>query len=167
MKLKRKGLTLLELMIAVAIIGIISAIASSSLMGLIKKSKKSEISHMVNGIYVCEADYSIDSQKFHITSVVPAGSFNPANLDGNRIPGSQQEFKEDTEGFAIIGFVPDQDVYSGFKVDATDVTSMAYIKVMQDLDDDDTIAVYSQRIKRNKETGDAYKFSDLVISVED
>ncbi|MFH1729821.1 MAG: prepilin-type N-terminal cleavage/methylation domain-containing protein [Pseudomonadota bacterium] len=154
--MKKKGFTLVELMIVVAIIGILAAIAIPSFMAYIKKSKKSEVNALINGIFAAEADYNIDAAKFHACPVKPTDDVNV--LDGNKQAGSQAAFAGDTNGFKIIGFVPDQDIYSGAFVACPDTTTFCGVNVYQDLDDDGTRANYIQGIRRDKLGGaNAYK----------
>ncbi|MFH1727437.1 MAG: prepilin-type N-terminal cleavage/methylation domain-containing protein [Pseudomonadota bacterium] len=163
--MKKKGFTLVELMIVVAIIGILAAIAIPSFMAYIKKSKKSEVGMLVNGIFAAEADYNIDNARFHhIPTSVPTD--NVAVLNGDKQPNSQAAFAGDTNGFKIIGYVPDGDIYSGTNCNCTmggdDVTTGCSIIVYQDLDDDGTRGMYDQAIKRDKAgSGDAYKMGSI------
>ncbi|MFH1729930.1 MAG: prepilin-type N-terminal cleavage/methylation domain-containing protein [Pseudomonadota bacterium] len=170
--MKKKGFTLVELMIVVAIIGILAAIAIPSFMAYIKKSKKSEVEVMVSGIFAAQADYNIDNAKFHhIPTPKPANG--AGDLNGSKVPGSQGAFAGDTNGFKIIGYVPDQDTYGAAKVDCDtgiwDPTTQCEIFIYQDLDDDATVGTYQQGFMRDKNnTGDAFKNNlGLVTTVED
>ncbi|MFH1728695.1 MAG: prepilin-type N-terminal cleavage/methylation domain-containing protein [Pseudomonadota bacterium] len=169
--MKKKGFTLVELMIVVAIIGILAAIAIPSFMAYIKKSKKSEVNALINGIFAAEADYNIDNARFHgIGSPVPTGNAN--ELDGNKKAGSQAAFANDTNGFKIIGFVPDQDTYGGAGVDCTNDAfnplTWCAIFVVQDLDDDNSAGIYAQLIRRDNTGSDnAYKDGSVINSSED
>ncbi|MFH1727436.1 MAG: prepilin-type N-terminal cleavage/methylation domain-containing protein [Pseudomonadota bacterium] len=159
--MKKKGFTLVELMIVVAIIAILAAIAIPSFMAYIKKSKKSEVGMLINGIFAAEADYNINNAKFH--KCYPAVPTSDANvLNGNRIKGSRNDFINNTSGFAIIGFAPDQDTYSGAMVECEagplDPTIECVMGIYQDLDDDDSREEWYQAFKRDKTgTQDAYK----------
>ncbi|MFH1727803.1 MAG: prepilin-type N-terminal cleavage/methylation domain-containing protein [Pseudomonadota bacterium] len=169
--MKKKGFTLVELIIVVAIIGILAAIAIPSFMAYIKKSKKSEVNALINGIFAAEADYNIDNAKFHhIPLGMPTMDVNL--LNGDKQAGSQAAFAGDTNGFKIIGFVPDQDTYGGAKVeceeDILDPTTACLIVIQQDLDDDGIKSKYWQLIKRDLAGGgDAYKDGSILINQED
>ncbi|MFH1727980.1 MAG: prepilin-type N-terminal cleavage/methylation domain-containing protein [Pseudomonadota bacterium] len=173
--MKKKGFTLVELMIVVAIIGILAAIAIPSFMAYIKKSKRSEVGMVVNGVFAAQADYNIDNAKFHKftgangagAAATPWNTGQFAKLTGSKTPGSQSIVANNTDA-KIIGFVPDGDLYGTVEVDCGDPITECAIFVWQDLDDDDTLGRYQQHIVRDKMgTGDATKDQGLVTEVED
>ncbi|MFH1728412.1 MAG: prepilin-type N-terminal cleavage/methylation domain-containing protein [Pseudomonadota bacterium] len=174
--MKKKGFTLVELMIVVAIIGILAAIAIPSFMAYIKKSKKSEVGMIVNGVFAAEADYNIDNAKFHQftgadgsgAGAIPWNTGAFSKLTGNKAPGSQGIVANNANA-KIIGYVPDGDLFGTFEcATKTNVTENLVVFVFQDLDDDNTIGKYEQMIKRDKTgSADAYKDGSLETSVED
>ncbi len=61
---KNKGFTLVELMIVVAIIGIIAAIAIPNYMGFVSKTRRSEVKSNLDAIYRAEISYFGESDTF-------------------------------------------------------------------------------------------------------
>lgn len=62
--MKRKGFTLIELMIVVAIIGILAAIAIPNFLKFQCKSKTSEAKEMLKGIYTANVAYQGETDYF-------------------------------------------------------------------------------------------------------
>ena len=63
-RLKQQGFTLIELMIVVAIIGILAAVAIPAFMDYMKKSKKTEASLQLNKVAKNSKVYFVTNAKF-------------------------------------------------------------------------------------------------------
>jgi prepilin-type N-terminal cleavage/methylation domain-containing protein len=59
-----KGFTLIELMISIAIIGILAAIAVGLFSGFAKRAKQSEAKELLSAIYTSEATYFAESNAY-------------------------------------------------------------------------------------------------------
>ena len=82
-----KGFTLIELMIVVAIIGILAAVAIPAFMDYMKKSKKTEASLQLNKIMKNDKVYYITNASY----VVPNGSVLPG-ANGAACSGSNGHY---------------------------------------------------------------------------
>ena len=73
-----KGFTLIELMIVVAIIGILAAIAIPNFMNFLTKTKRSEVKYNLSAVYKAEVSYfgeaNAFSNSFQEIRWVPAGT---------------------------------------------------------------------------------------------
>ena len=79
-KFSKKGFTLIELMIVVAIIGILAAIAIPNFMKFQAKSKQSEAKGNLKGIFTAQRAYYQEKQRYNVS--VKAIGFQPER--GNR-----------------------------------------------------------------------------------
>jgi len=142
----QKGFTLIELMIVVAIIGILAAIAIPNFLKYQMKSKTSEAKVNMGAIRVSQESYKAEYSNFR-----DAGPSSGAGVAGN---GAKVAFTDaaGVAAFDWIGWAPTGQVYYNYQV-ATD-GSYAFtdagtggpqfaIDAEGDLDDDGTAAYFT------------------------
>ena len=84
-KNKEQGFTLLELMIVVAIIGILAAVAIPAFMDYMKKSKKTEASLQLNKLAKNSKAYFITNARYVTTDAGPEPGTTPC---GSKVAGA-------------------------------------------------------------------------------
>jgi len=127
----QKGFTLIELMIVVAIIGILSAIAIPNFMTFRMKAKTSEAKSNLGSIRTCEESYRAENDVYLAVTRYPSAV----------AAGSSDAWVRTSTGFSAIGFLPSGRIYYDYAVDGiADDTFTAH--AYGDLDDDDVEADY-------------------------
>ena len=133
----RKGFSLIELMIVVAIIGILAAIAIPNFVAMQLKAKRSEIPSNVDGVKTADSAYDAAFDGFVSCGVQPRadGSLDKSLTDWTT-----------NSGFTDIGWKPDGQVRGNYQaVTANNTASTADYTVTghSDVDNDDNTAEYT------------------------
>lgn len=138
----RQGFSLVELMIVVAIIGILAAIAIPNYVAMQHRAKRSEIPANVDGIKTAEVAYDAAYDGFVGTEEEP----RPISmLDKSAVAWDDAST---TGGWLSIGWRPDGDVRGNYRVGVSDPTAFEVAGV-SDVDDDDVPASYTATRDQN------------------
>ena len=110
--MNKKGFTLVELMIVVAIIGILAAIAIPNFVAMQYRAKRSEVPSNVDGIKTAQLAYDAAFDTF-----VQEAAFSPDSS-----PGKKQRAWNPGTAFDTLGWGPDGQVRGSYKVVSTSST---------------------------------------------
>jgi type IV pilus assembly protein PilA len=121
---KKSGFTLIELMIVVAILGILAAVAVPAFLGYMRRAKTGEVTINLNNMFKLAASYyesprvtrSISGTAYNGCKVVNTAS--PA-LDPSLPGAAKQRFTGDDPSFQALGFTIADLVYYGYRLDST------------------------------------------------
>jgi type IV pilus assembly protein PilA len=130
----QKGFTLIELMIVVAIIGILAAIAIPNFLSYQKKAKTSEAKTNLGAIRTSEESYKAENDVYLSCTASPAAS----------VPNSARVVWADAGGFGTIGFAPSGTVYYKYNVVAAAGPPVSFTaSAVGDLDANGTTQTFS------------------------
>ena len=187
LKKKREGFTLIELMIVVAIIGILAAIAIPAFINYVKRSKTSEASVQIKAMYQGASTYY--QGEMAMRAVVAVGAVTnvtrctvAAMAVTSNAPSSQKTVlnwgaEADRASFSAIGFNPADPLYyqytilnaSAMATDCGDMTaigtSLYTFRANGNLDDDVTQSTFEINTSVNGE-GNLYSSGGVFIANE-
>jgi len=125
----RKGFTLVELMIVVAIIGILAAIAIPNFLNFRLKAKTSEAKSNLGAIRSTEVAYYAEWNTY-----VGNQAYTPV---GGRASNSNKVAWDAGTRFSILGFAPEGNVYFDYNLEGTAYPTAGFTSSAQsDLDND-------------------------------
>ncbi len=131
---KNEGFTLIELMIVVAIIGILAAIAIPNFRNYQLKSKRGELPINLKAIKVAELAYQAEHDTFLALNDLPSGTMGTTKRNW---PSSG------TGNFANIGWAPTGPVYGNYNGAAnSNIETDIILLAKSDLDKDGNTANY-------------------------
>lgn len=133
----RRGYSLVELMIVIAIIGILAAIAIPNYVNMQLKAKRSEVPTNVDGIRTAEIAYRVFYDAFAAASPKPATLAKEA-----------QEWVVGSDGFSVIGWAPAGAVRGSYEVQANGTSDLLVIGSC-DVDGNGAVAQYSATLTVN------------------
>lgn len=133
----RRGFSLVELMVVVAIIGILATIAIPNYVNMQLKATRSEVPANVDGIRTAEIAYRVFYDAFAAASPKPA---TPAKEPQDWVVGS--------DGFSVIGWAPAGAVRGSYEVQANGSSDLLVIGSC-DVDGDGIVAQYTATLSVN------------------
>jgi type IV pilus assembly protein PilA len=113
---RKRGFTLIELMIVVAIIGILAAIAIPNFLQFQLRSKTGEARTNLAGIRTAEESYFAEYGLYVTAAAHPAAP----------VPTKQQWTAAATHGFNIMGWAPEGSVFFQYATDVGGANNTAY-----------------------------------------
>ena len=126
----RKGFTLVELMIVVAIIGILAAIAIPNFVSMQYKSKRAEVPQNLKAIKTAEIAYENEFDAYVKCSAYPASPTKTTQIWTKSASG----------GFKTIDFTPSGEVRGSYMVSTAQLNFTA--TGISDIDGDGIYATY-------------------------
>ena len=139
MSKKTQGFTLIELMIVVAIIGILAAIAIPNFVAMQLRAKRSELPTNVDAIRTAEKAYEHEWDQF------TACSAKPSSMPTKTQTAFGASFGDGSD-WDLLGWIADGQVRGQYRVDVNTGTSVSQnfsAQAYADIDGDGTTSAYA------------------------
>jgi len=143
---KMSGFTLVELMIVVVILGILAAVAIPAFSRYVKRSKTSEATENINGIYNGEVTYYNRSPELNGN---PSAQFIATSAQPSTVPHMQKAQGVFTgSDWTSVGYASDKALYYSYQAFAagTGSNSNATVRANGDLDGDTNTSQFQRVI---------------------